>query len=217
MPVLLRKLLLAAVAVSASGVSQAYSSPIMVSLLTPVQLPSREYDVAGFKLSLLYGDCRDFMGFDIGVVSRSAGEFNGLGVGGVNVVNGRFRGLQVGLVNWSGCADTTDEGCALGVQYGGINIADSFFGLQSGYVNVLYGALSGAQCGYVNCANDMHGVQCGGLIVLGVNVAWGAVSGCQIGIFNYAQRMDYGVQIGILNIIANNGLLPVLPIVNGGF
>ena len=173
--------------------------------------------MSGFRLSLLYGDCRDFAGFDIGVVSRASGSFDGLGVGGVNIVNGRLRGVQVGLLNWSGLPDAEPGRRSVGVQYGGVNYADSFLGLQSGYVNISSGALSGVQYAYVNCANDVDGVQCGGLVVLGVNVACGVVEGCQVGILNYAQRMRRGVQIGILNIIADNGWLPVLPVVNGGF
>ena len=211
------KLLLAVVAIMAAGGSLADSTPVMVSLVTPAQVPSWNWDVAGFRLSLLYGDCCDFAGLDIGVVQRASGSFDGLGIGGVNIVNGRLRGVQVGLLNWSGWPEVESGHRSVGVQYGGINYADSLFGLQSGYVNVSSGTLSGVQYAYVNCANDVVGVQCGGLIVLGVNVACGSVEGCQVGIVNYAQTMTCGVQIGILNIIANNGWLPVLPIINGGF
>ena len=195
------KLLFALAATLAAWGSWADTTPVMVSLIAPAQLPSWNWDVTGFRLSLVYGDCRDFAGFDVGVVQRVSGSFDGLGVGGVNVVNGRFRGVQAGLFNWSGWAEAGSGRSSVGVQYGGINYADSFFGLQSGYVNVSSGTLSGVQYGYVNCANDLSGVQCGGLIVLGVNVACGDFEGCQI---------------GILNIIANNGVFPVLPIINFG-
>ena len=210
------KLLFALAAALAAGSSWADTTPVMVSLVAPAQLPSWNWDVAGFRLSLVYGDCRDFAGLDVGVVQRASGSFDGLGVGGVNVVNGRFRGVQAGLFNWSGWAEAGSGRSSVGVQYGGINYADSFFGLQSGYVNVSSGTLSGVQYGYVNCANDLSGVQCGGLIVLGANVACGDFEGCQIGIVNYAHTMSYGAQIGILNIIANNGVFPVLPIINFG-
>ena len=85
-----------------AGMAFAETTPVMVSLVTPVQAPSRSYDVTGFRLSLIYGDCRDFAGLDIGLVPRTSGAFDGLGIGGVNIANGRFRGLQVGLFNWSG-------------------------------------------------------------------------------------------------------------------
>ena len=205
----------AAAALSAASVA-ADSTPVMVSLLAPVQAPTWNWDVTGFRLSLLYGDCRDFAGLDIGVVSRTSGEFAGLGIGGVNISNERMRGLQIGLFNWSG-GDDAAESRSLGIQYGGINYADTFLGMQDGLVNVSSGKLSGVQYSYVNCARDVVGVQCGGLLVLGLNVAYGNVEGCQIGIVNYAQSVDHAVQIGIVNIIADGGLFFVLPIVNGGF
>lgn len=205
-------LLLAAAVASSATECAADSSPVMVSLVAPAQAPAWDWDVTGFRLSLLYGDCRDFAGLDIGVASRASGDFAGLGVGGVNIVNGRLRGLQVGLFNW---ADDSASGRPLGVQYGGINYADSFLGLQDGFVNVSSGWLSGVQYGYLNCARDVFGVQCGSMLVLGASIAWGCVDGCQIGIVNYAHTMSCGVQIGLVNIIANGGFLPVLPLVNG--
>jgi predicted transcriptional regulator with HTH domain len=52
---------------------------------------------------------------------------------------------------------------------------------------------------------------------LGVNMAYGNVTGCQIGIVNDANTMVKGLQIGLVNVIANNGWAPVLPIINGNF
>ena len=212
-----RSVLFAAAAALSAASCAADSTPVMVSLLAPVQAPTWNWDVTGFRLSLLYGDCRDFAGLDIGVVSRASCAFDGVGIGGVNIANGRLRGVQIGLLNWSGCAGSEASGRPLGLQYGGVNCADSFLGLQDGFVNVSTGALSGLQYGYANCARDVAGVQCGSLLILGINVAYGRVDGCQVGLVNYAQSMDGGVQIGVVNIIARNGLLPVLPIVNIGF
>ena len=152
------------------------------------------------RLSLVYGDCRDFAGLDVGAISRTSGSFSGLGVGGINIANGLMRGVQVGLLNWSSCGDR--EELSLGIQYGLANYAESFFGLQDGYLN---------------CAGDFSGVQCGGFLFLCANIAYGKVEGCQLGLLNYAQEMSGGVQIGLLNIIARNGMLPVMPILNGGF
>ena len=50
-----------------------------------------------------------------------------------------------------------------------------------------------------------------------MNVASGGIYGCQIGLVNYAERVDSGLQIGLVNIISEDGWLPVLPIVNGNF
>ena len=211
----LSALLLAVVASSAARADE--SSPVMFSLLDPVQWPSSQSDVSGFRLSLLYGECADFAGFDIGLVGRATGDFRGLSIGGANIVSRRLVGLQVGLVNWNSNGDDSSTRRSIGVQYGFLNYVDSLLGLQDGWINTSSGRVSGLQYGFLNCADDVNGVQCGTLLVLGVNVAVGSVSGCQIGIVNYAGRMDSGAQIGLVNIIAHGGLSPVLPIVNGGF
>ena len=195
----------------------AESSPVMLSLLNPVQWPSSQSDVSGFRLSLLYGQCDDFAGLDIGLVGRATGDFHGLSIGGANIVSDRLVGLQVGLVNWNSNEDDTPGQRSIGVQYGILNYADSFFGLQDGWINVSDGNVSGLQWGFLNCACDVSGVQCGALLVFGVNVAVGKVGGCQVGIVNYAGEMTSGIQIGIVNVIARNGFFPVLPILNGGF
>ena len=195
----------------------AESSPVMLSLLNPVQWPSSQSDVGGFRLSLLYGQCDDFAGLDIGLVGCATGDFNGLSIGGVNIVSRRLVGLQVGLVNWNSNGDVSSARRSIGVQYGLLNYVDSLLGLQDGWLNVSTGDMSGVQWGFLNCACDVSGVQCGALVVFGVNVAVGTVSGCQVGIVNYAGRMESGLQIGIVNVIARNGFLPVLPILNGGF
>lgn len=212
---LLSALLLAVVAAPAARAEE--SSPVMFSLLDPVQWPSSQSDVSGFRLSLLYGECADFAGFDIGLVGRATGDFYGLSFGGANIVSRRLIGLQVGLVNWNSNGDISSDRRSIGVQYGFVNYVDSLLGLQNGWINMSSGNMSGLQYGPLNCAADVDGVQCGSLLVLGVNVAVGSVSGCQIGIVNYAGRMESGVQLGIVNIIADGGFFPVLPILNGGF
>ena len=186
--------LLAAVAMAAPCIHAEESSPVMLSLLNPVQWPSSQCDVGGFRLSLLYGQCDGFAGLDVGLV-----------------------GLQAGLVNWNSNGDESSARRSVGVQYGLLNYADSLLGLQDGWLNVSTGDMSGVQWGFLNCSCDVSGVQCGALVVFGVNVAVGTVSGCQVGIVNYAGRMESGLQIGIVNVIARNGFLPVLPILNGGF
>ena len=211
----LSALLLAVVASSAARADE--SSPVMFSLLDPVQWPSSQSDVCGFRLSLLYGECADFAGLDIGLVGRATGDFYGLSVGGANIVSRRLIGLQVGLVNWNSNGDMSSARRSIGVQYGLLNYADSLLGLQDGWINMSSGNVSGLQYGLLNCAADVDGVQCGLLLVFGVNVAAGSVSGCQIGIVNYAGRMESGAQIGLVNVIAHGGFFPVLPIVNGGF
>lgn len=212
-----RCVLLAAAALAAPCVRADESSPVMLSLFAPVQYPSARSDVAGFRLSLLYGECDDFAGLDIGLVGRATGDFRGLSIGGVNIVSDRLVALQVGLVNWNSNEDNAPGQRSIGVQYGILNYVDSFLGLQDGWINVSGGDVSGLQYGFLNYACDVTGVQCGSFLLLGVNVAVGRVGGCQVGMVNYAGEMQSGLQIGIVNVIARNGFFPVLPIVNGGF
>ena len=211
------KNLLFAVSLLAASALSAETTPVMVSLVTPVQAPSSVYDVKGLRLSLIYGDCKDFTGLDLGLANRATGDFTGLAIGGVNIADGRFRGGQVGLVNWNSQSDREWPDRSIGAQLGLLNYADSFCGLQSGLVNISGNSVVGAQSGLVNCANDVQGVQLGYDFVFGVNVVSGTLSGLQLGLVNYAESVDGGLQIGLINIIARNGWLPVLPIVNGHF
>ncbi len=212
----MRKIAALACAISA-GVAIADTTPVMVSLVTPVQAPSRDYDVGGFRLSLIYGECKDFAGLDIGIAQRATGDFTGIAVGGVNVTGGGFYGGQIGLVNWSNDTESEWSSRSTGAQIGLLNYAGAFCGLQDGIVNVTSGAFCGLQGGFFNCAGETYGVQCGAYLILGVNVAYGNVRGCQIGLVNFADTMDSGLQIGLVNIIAHNGWAPVLPVVNGHF
>lgn len=201
----------------AIGALSADTAPVMVSLVTPVQMPSRSYDVTGFRLSLLYGDCREFAGLDIGVIGHTCRDFTGLAVGGINIVDERLYGLQLGLINWNSNNDALPAHRSIGIQYGILNHVDTFFGLQDGFIDISGGEFSGLQLGFVNFAHDLYGLQCGAYLLLGVNVAIGSVHGCQIGLVNYADTIESGLQIGLVNIIANKGWLPVLPILNGHF
>ena len=60
-----------AVCLMMAGALFADTTPVMVSLVTPVQAPSRDYDVTGFRLSLIYGECQEFIGLDIGIVEQN--------------------------------------------------------------------------------------------------------------------------------------------------
>ena len=212
----MKKLVFAA-CMFAAAAAFAETTPVMLSLFTPVQVPSSEYDVTGFRLSLLYGDCKSFTGLDIGLVDHTRRDFTGVQLGGVNVVEDQFRGGQIGLVNWISHETRAWERQSVGVQFGVFNYAGSFCGLQDGVVNVNNGKFTGLQSALLNSTVDLSGMQCGYYLFLGVNIASGRVRGCQLGLFNYAEEMESGLQIGLVNVISRNGWLPVLPIVNGRF
>lgn len=211
------KKLMAVAGMLVAGMLFADTTPIMVSLVTPVQAPSSDYDVTGLRLSLIYGDCQEFKGLDIGIVDHTDRDFTGLVIGGVNIADGRVYGGQLGLVNWNGHDDRKWDRRSIGAQLGIFNYANTFCGLQDGFVNVAGRSFTGLQTGFFNSTRDQGGLQCGAYFLLGVNMASGIMRGCQIGLVNYAECVDGGLQIGLVNIISENGWLPVLPIVNGHF
>ena len=211
------------------GVAMAEEVPVMVSLVEPVQYPSCDCDVTGFRLSLIYGECRNFKGFDLGLLNSSYGRFYGLAIGGANIASERMYGAQFGLVNYNGNPATGWDDISIGWQAGLINYAGSFCGIQEGGLNIvdqemtgLQSALvniadcvRGCQFGLVNTATDMHGAQLG-YYFLCVNYAE-RLTGCQLGIVNIAGRVERGIQLGIVNVNMGNGWAPVLPVINGGF
>jgi len=102
-----------------------------------------------------------------------------------------ITGLDWGLVNH------TTKGKSMGVQFGGVGIADAdYVGWQNNWVNVVKGDFEGFQWGIVNYANYANGFQ--------------------LGFVNYAATMK-GLQIGLVNIIGQGGQFPVFPIVNWSF
>ncbi|MCR5413465.1 MAG: hypothetical protein K6F50_01895 [Kiritimatiellae bacterium] len=211
------KKLIASIAIAVASAAFAGETPVMVSLVTPVQAPDSSHDVKGLRLSLVYGDCGEFTGLDLGIANRTRGNFTGLGIGGVNIASGRVYGGHVGLVNWSDYGASGWEDVSKGCQIGLFNRAGSFCGLQDGIVNISGGTFTGLQSGLFNSAVNVNGVSCGCYLFLGVNVATGRVRGCQLGLVNYAAEMECGVQIGLVNIIDRGGWMPVFPIVNGSF
>lgn len=211
------KKLAAALVLAAAGAVFADTTPIMVSLVTPVQAPTSDYDVAGVRLSLVFGECRDFKGLDLGIANRSTGDFTGVGIGGANIADGILYGGHLGLVNWNGNKSREWATVSKGGQIGLVNYADSFCGLQDGVINVTDGLFTGLQSALLNVTDDLYGCQCGFYVFLGANIANGSVRGCQLGLVNYAEEMEKGLQVGIINIISRGGWAPVLPFVNGRF
>ena len=64
---------------------------------------------------------------------------------------------------------------------------------------------------WLNYAGNLEGLQ-----ISLVNIAKN-FKGLQLGAINYAHNIDRGLQIGLLNIIAHDGWLPALVMVNGRF
>ena len=136
-------------------------TPVLLSFVTPLQVPTRDFDVRGLRISLVYGESHNFQGLDIGAVGRSTGnstgihlallatvtegDARGLQLGSVSYVKGAFGGLQVGVVNYAVKAG--------GFQLGAFNGADHISGLQFGLINVTR-TMMGVQFGLVNVIQD---------------------------------------------------------------
>jgi len=88
------------------------STPLMLSLIAPVQVPQATWDVKGLRLNILYGDCREMLGLDLGVAGRSR-EARALQINVLNMTE-TLKGLQIGVINYTHTA--------VGVQIGLVNI-----------------------------------------------------------------------------------------------
>jgi hypothetical protein len=120
-------------------------TPVMISLMTPAQVPTPEWDVKGLRIDLLYGRCQNLYGLDVGLVNQTVKKGVGLAVGLVNYTEQSFTGLQVGGVNIG------KEVNAL--QVGVYNEADDLSGVQVGLINHTRIA-RGLQIGLINVIED---------------------------------------------------------------
>jgi len=116
-------------------------TPLMLSLVNPVQVPSAKYDVKGIRLDLLYGRCQNLYGLDLGLANHAAGTEVGLEIGLVNLADEKFVGLQLGAVNYGARVKA--------LQVGLYNGADDMSGLQVGVINHTR-LMRGMQIGLVN-------------------------------------------------------------------
>lgn len=123
-------------------------------------------------------------------------EQTSLAIGIANGSVGNSAGLDWGLINY---ADNYK-----GIQWSAINYdKGDFLGWQSGILEYAWGSMLGLQTGVVNYA--------------------GKLTGLELGLVNYTEDADSGVQIGLINIIRNNrnwfddlpnSLAPVMILVN---
>lgn len=185
---------------SSPAPATAAMTPASLGVIPPVQFPSSEYSITGFRLSLLYGHHRDLYGLDLGLLGNITDQaFTGVAISGLfNVTKGNTTaiGLQLAGVTNVNTNKTKVIGLQLagGVNYNGAE--SSVVGLQIAPVNISsFTSIYGAQIGIYNTAQDVYGVQ--------------------IGLVNIAKSL-HGIQIGLANI-NQTGLFYVAPILNVGF
>jgi hypothetical protein len=190
-------------AASASAYARDFTS-LQLSVIEPVQLFPKTYDVYGLRFNLVEGKNYDVCGLDLGLSNQVVGDMIGAQIGALWNYNlaeyledySRTQqprvswtdGFQVsGLCNFACMLDGVQVALALnctesmnGVGIGGFanNVAEQFNGLQ----------LAGA----VNTCGIMDGAQLAGL----VNYAAADVTGAQLaGLVNYTPKFVLGAQV----------------------
>ena len=183
----MKKLLALAVLVATLGLTAAAESPIKLSLYDNIAWPKTNN--ANIVLGLVDNNTPTVHGVSLALGSSRANEMWGLSGAWFYARSKELRGLQGALYN---------------VTY-------DVKGVTSSLVDHNKGSFTGVQLSLVNLAGDVTGVQ------------WAfynqaeRLSGLQLGFVNYIKHIDRGLQIGLVNIIENNGWLPIMVFVNGKF
>lgn len=173
-----------------SSLSVSASQGAQFSVLPGVQFGATKADsIDGFSFNLLGAENQNVSGFDLSLI-------------GYRKVNGNFSGLHLSLFLEAFRVDGNMRGISLSLWN---DVKGSVSGGTLGLVNTVGGDAT-FQFGGVNIVNREALVQIGF-----VNYAQ-QVGGLQFGLINATKRLE-GLQVGLVNY-AENGVLPVLPIVN---
>ena len=183
---------------------------LLASLAVVLASSAAVADTKPFNLSItpeiaIYDRSQTVEGVTLSIWGEN--EQSSLALGIANGTTGQSAGLSLGILNY---ADDYK-----GLQWGLVNCTkDDFVGWQGGFifgvlgsvVNYTGGSMKGLQSGLVNYA--------------------GSLTGVQIGLANYAEDVDAGVQIGLVNAIRENSrwfsglpeeLAPAMILVNWRF
>ncbi len=201
MPKILSKFLFLSAIFLAAQLAEAAVSPLAVSIIPPVQFPSKEFSVTGARLGLLWGHHRDLYGIDLGLLGNITDqEFSGIAASGIfNYTKGSttILGLQLaGLVNVN-----TSKTSVYGLQMA--------LGLNSNTTTSKVVGVQLALLGNLAPFTDVYGVQ------VGLYNKAMSVYGLQIGLVNVTNNL-HGLQIGLINF-NTKGLFVVSPFLNFGF
>jgi hypothetical protein len=146
------------------------SEPVQLSLTPGFAIYKRSVRIEGVALSI-WGE-NPQSAFALGLVNGSTGDSVGLSVGLVNYADS-YTGCQWSFVNYT-------KGDFNGFQGGPL------LGVLVSAVNYTGDTMTGFQCGLVNYAGKLNGLQIGV-----VNVAASENSGVQIGIFNMMSKNEW--------------------------
>ncbi len=174
----------------ASSVAFGATSAAQFSVFPGVQLGAGKTDsVNGFSLNLLGAENQNVSGLDLSLIGyrKVNGDFSGVHLSlffEVFRVEGNMKGISFSLWN-------DIEGNANGGTLGLVNTVSGSSTFQFGVLNMV-GNDALVQLGFINYAKN--------------------VSGIQFGFINATKHLE-GLQVGLINY-AENGFLPVFPIVN---
>ena len=184
----MKKLLMLAVLVATLGITAAAESPIKLSLYDNIAWPKT--NDTNIVLGLVDSNTPTVKGVALTIGSTRVNDMTGL--------------------SWAWIYTRSNN--LTGVQWGGFyHVTKNVTGVTGGLVNHNKGKFTGVQFGLVNLANNMKGVE------FGFYNQAERMSGLQLGFVNYIKRIDCGLQIGLVNIIEQNGWLPIMVIANGRF
>jgi hypothetical protein len=152
----------------------------------------------------------DFSGFAAGGIGVGAGgNFRGIGLGGVGVgAGGNVTGFVVGGIGVGA------GGTLRGVAVGGVGVGAPRI---EGVVAALAAGAKDARAlviapGYFKIEREGSFT---GVSFSSVNYVRGSVNGLTVGLLNYARSL-HGMQLGLINVIADQKEHPVLPLLNWG-
>ena len=184
----MKKILLSLFAAAAlAGAAFATESPIKLSLYDTIAWPEVQQTYVV-----------------LGLVDNNTPEVTGLNLNFISARADKMVGLQ-GAFAYS-------RAYSLRGVHGAIySLAQDTRGVEWGFINHNTGYIGGVQLGAVNLANEISGVQVGFF-----NKAE-SVKGVQFGFVNYAERFEKGIQIGLANMIKQDGQFPFMVLVNGRF
>lgn len=183
------KSLLAGIALL-SSVSFGATQGAQFSILPDVQIGATKTDsIDGFSFNLLGAENQNVSGLDLSLI-------------GYRKVNGNFSGLHLSLFFEAFRVDGNMKGISLALWN---DVKGDVNGGNLGLVNTVGGNAT-FQLGGLNMVNQEALVQLGF-----INYAQ-QVGGLQLGFINATKKLE-GLQVGLINY-AENGVFPVLPIVN---
>ena len=168
-------------------------------------------DIVGLGAGVFgVGAAHNLSGLMIGPIGAGAGgRVSGIAIGGIGVgAGGNLMGIIVGGVGVGA------GGTLRGIGLGGVGVGAPR--IEGGFVALAVGAQD-ARAIVIAPAFFKIGKDgtFRGAAVSAVNYIKGSQSGLTIGLVNYARNVS-GVQIGLINVIADQRGHPVLPIVNWG-